>query len=96
MRIEEPSTDENVWRLSWHLQSTQDPSLIIPAERVWSPGDAERAWFDHTHTNPRRHMLQILGHLASHIPVIAESLETPFPCECRLDADALFDFCRIT
>ena len=92
MRIEEPSTDENVWRLSWHLQSTQDPSLIIPAERVWSPGDAERAWFDHTHTNPRRYMLQILGHLASHIPVIAESLETPFPCECRLDADDLFDF----
>ena len=92
MRIEEPSTDENVWRLSWHLQSTQDPSLIIPAERVWSPGDAERAWFDHTHTNPRRYMLQILGHLASHIPVIAESLETPFPCECRLDSDDLFDF----
>ncbi len=92
MRIEEPAEGENVWRLSWHLQSTQDPSLIIPADRVWSPGEAERAWFEHTHTNPRRYMLQILGHLASRIPVIAESLETPFPCECRLDADALFDF----
>lgn len=92
LRIEEPDAAGNVWRLSWHLQSTQDPSLIIPAERVWSPGDAERAWFDHTHTNPRRYMLQILGRLASRIPAIAESLETPFPCECRLDSEALFDF----
>lgn len=92
MRIEEPSEGENVWRLTWHLQSAQDPSLIIPADRVWSPGDAERAWFERTRTNPRRYMLQILGHLASHIPAIAESLETPFPCECRLDSDGLFDF----
>ncbi len=92
MRVEEPAGDENVWRLSLHLQSTQDPSLVIPAERVWSPGTAERAWFDRTNTNPRRYMLRILGRLAARVPAIEESLETPFPCECTLDADALFDF----
>ncbi|MDO5116359.1 MAG: DEAD/DEAH box helicase [Synergistaceae bacterium] len=93
MRLEEPvGDDEKVWRLSWHLQSTQDQTLIIPAERVWSPGPAERSWFEHTQTNPRRYMLQILGHLASRIPVIAEGLEVPYPCECLMDLDALFDF----
>ncbi len=92
MRVEEPSEGESLWRITWHLQSAQDPSLIIPADRVWSPGCAERAWFDRTRTNPRCYMLQILGHLASRIPAIAESLETPFPCECRLDADGIFDF----
>lgn len=94
MRIEEPpcGDGEKAWRLTWHLQSTQDPTLIIPAEKVWSPGAAERAWFEHTHTNPRRYMLQILGHLAARIPLIADSLETPYPCECRLDSDGLFDF----
>ncbi len=93
MRLEEPlSADEKSWTLSWHLQSTQDPSLVIPAERVWSPTEAERGWFEHTQTNPRRYMLQILGHLATRVPYIARSLEVPYPCECPLSLDNLFDF----
>ncbi|WP_455611628.1 DEAD/DEAH box helicase, partial [Cloacibacillus porcorum] len=93
MRLEEPIGEgERSWTLSWHLQSTQDPSLVIPAERVWSPAEAERGWFEHTQTNPRRYMLQILGHLATRVPYIAESLEVPYPCECHLTIDNLFDF----
>ncbi|MCD8233690.1 MAG: DEAD/DEAH box helicase [Cloacibacillus porcorum] len=93
MRLEEPIGEgERSWTLSWHLQSTQDPSLVIPAERVWSPTEAERGWFEHTQTNPRRYMLQILGHLATRVPYIAESLEVPYPYECSLSLDNLFDF----
>ena len=93
MRLEEPIGEgERSWTLSWHLQSTQDLSLVIPAERVWSPTEAERGWFEHTQTNPRRYMLQILGHLATRVPYIAESLEVPYPCECSLSLDNLFDF----
>lgn len=93
MRLEEPIGEgERSWTLSWHLQSTQDPSLVIPAERVWSPTEAERGWFEHTQTNPRRYMLQILGHLATRVPYIGESLEVPYPCECSLSLDNLFDF----
>lgn len=93
MRLEEPIGEgERDWILSWHLQSTQDPSLIIPAERVWSPTETERGWFDHTQTNPRRYMLQILGHLATRVPYIAKSLEVSYPCECVLSLDNLFDF----
>lgn len=93
MRLEEPIGEgERSWTLSWHLQSTQDLSLVIPAERVWSPTEAERGWFEHTQTNPRRYMLQILGHLATRVPYIAESLEVPYPCECSLSIDNLFDF----
>ena len=84
--------DPGEWILSWHLQSTQDPSLVIPAERVWSPSDTERRWFDHTQTNPRRYMLQVLGHIASRVPAIAASLDVPCPCECRLSVEELFDF----
>ncbi|MEG1602719.1 MAG: DEAD/DEAH box helicase [Cloacibacillus sp.] len=83
---------EKEWILSWHLQSTQDPTLIIPAERVWSPTEAERRWFEHTQTNPRRYMLQILGQTAARVPAIAASLDAPYPCECRLSLDELFDF----
>lgn len=97
MRLVEPVEEgrgaaSKRWTLSWHLQSTQDLSLVIPAERVWSPTDAERLWFEHTQTNPRRYMLQILGHLAARVPAIARSLEVPCPCEATLELDELFDF----
>ena len=96
LRLEDQSAEAaeeaQEWIVSWHLQSTQDPSLIIPAERVWSPTETERRWFEHTQTNPRRYMLQILGHLASIVPAIARSLESPAPCRFELTLKELFDF----
>ena len=97
MRLEEPEREENgasgeTWRLSWHLQSSRDPGIVVPAARVWSPDDAERLWFEREGLNPRRYLLQVLGHLASFVPAVAASLEYPAPTECFLDTDELFDF----
>lgn len=98
IRLEEPIPADDdggngkSWTLSWHLQSTRDPSLIIPASKAWSPGAAERRLFDYTGVNPRRYMLQILGRLASIVPAIAKSLDGPAPVECSLDPDELFEF----
>ena len=92
IRLEEPFEEEGAWTLSWHLQSTRDLSLIIPAERVWSPTRAEREWFERTQTNPRLYMLQILGRLAAELPAVASGLHTPCPCECAMTLDELFDF----
>ncbi len=94
LRLEEPVVgDEGKnWTLSWHLQSVRDQSLIIPASRVWSPGAAERRWFDTVGANPRRYMLQILGQIASSVPAIARGLDKPCPVDCRLSLDELFEF----
>ena len=95
MRLEEPVDDKkDVWTLSWHIQSVQDPSLIIPASRVWAPGPAERAWFAHIGVNPRRYMLAMLGHLASFVPAVARSLDKACPVDCELKLDELFEFLR--
>ncbi|MDO4988306.1 MAG: DEAD/DEAH box helicase [Synergistes sp.] len=92
MRLEEPLEEDDKWTLSWHLQSTRDLSLVIPAERVWSPTDTDRMWFAHSQTNPRRYMLEILGRLASAVPCVASALNTSAPCDCRMTLDELFDF----
>lgn len=94
LRLEEPVAGdaENIWTLSWHLQSARDQSLVIPASRVWSPEPAERRWFRIVGVNPRRYMLQVLGQIASLVPAIARSLDESCPVECTLSLDELFVF----
>lgn len=83
---------ENKWILSWHLQSVSDPSLVVSAARVWSPGAAERQWFSTIDSNPRRFLLQALGQLASYMPAVARSLYQQCPLSCELSLDELFEF----
>lgn len=94
LRLEEPAdkSEDGLWTLSWHIQSVNDQSLIIPASKVWSPGYAERRIFDAIGVNPRRYMLQTLGQIASAVPAIARSLEASCPVECGMKLDELFEF----
>lgn len=92
MNVEEPIAEGFPWILSWHLQSTYDTSIIIPASHVWSPDRTEREMFERDNFNPRQYMLQTLGHLSSTVPVVATSLESPYPSDCALSSEELFDF----
>lgn len=91
-QLDENGEHENRWTLSWHLQSVSDPSLVVPAARVWSPGPAERQWFSTIDSNPRRFLLQVLGQLASFMPPIAQSLYQQCPLNCELTLDEFFEF----
>lgn len=98
LRLEEPAESEEGknWTLSWHLQSVRDPSLIVPAERVWSPGSAEVLWFSSSDANPRRYLLKMLGQIAPSVPAVAESLEDQCPVSCELNLCDLFEFMHDT
>lgn len=92
LRLQEPLDEEGAWVLSWHLQSARDLSLIIAAEHVWAPTEAERRLFEEAKINPRFYMLTMLGRLAAEVPALASGLHTPCPCECCLTLDELSDF----
>ncbi len=94
LRLEEPlsGSSEGPWVLSWHLQSAVDPTVAVPAEKVWSPGPAERMWFHSAGSNPRRYLLQVLGQISSSIPAIARSLNEPLPVSCTMTFDELLEF----
>jgi superfamily II DNA or RNA helicase len=95
LRLGEPDENGNGsgdWTLAWYLQSVRDPSLIIPAARVWSPGTAERQWFESVGANPRRYLLQMLGQISKDVPAIASSLDGPCPVSCSLTTEELFNF----
>ncbi|MBG0824331.1 DEAD/DEAH box helicase [Planomonospora sp. ID91781] len=79
------------WRVEFAVQSSQDPSLCLPAPLVWAgetvPGLPSR---------PDEALLAGLGRAARLYPALEEALRTPAPSELVLDTTGAFLFLRRT
>jgi hypothetical protein len=78
---EDDTGDNSRWRLEFLLQSTTDPSLLVPAERVWA-GAADRLI-----AGPQEVLLAELGRAARVYPPLAPALRRPRPDVLDLDLD---------
>ena len=76
--VEDP---EPVFRLTFALQSAQDPSLTVDAGTVWRDPTALRRWLD----DPAELLLGELGRAARVYPEIGDALRTPRPTGMDLD-----------
>jgi superfamily II DNA or RNA helicase len=65
--------DGTHWRLEFLLQSTTDPSLLVPAAQVWSGGA------DRLIAGPQEVLLAELGRAARVYPPLAPALQTARP-----------------
>ncbi|CKM63643.1 helicase [Mycobacterium tuberculosis] len=54
----------SLWRLEFLLQSTQDPSLLVPAEQAWNDDGSLRRWLD----RPQELLLTELGRASRFSP----------------------------
>ncbi|PVZ11784.1 DEAD/DEAH box helicase [Actinomycetospora cinnamomea] len=72
---------EPVFRLTFALQSAQDPSLTVDAEAVWRDPTALRRWLD----DPAELLLGELGRAARIYPEIGDALRVPRPTGLDLD-----------
>ncbi|GAA4923635.1 SNF2 family DNA or RNA helicase [Actinomycetospora succinea] len=72
---------EPVFRLTFALQSAQDPSLTVDADTVWRDPTALRRWLD----DPAEVLLGELGRAARVYPELAEALRVPRPGGMDLD-----------
>jgi hypothetical protein len=70
------------------LQSTEDPSLLVPAEQVWNDDGSLRRWLD----RPQELLLTELGRASRMFPGLAPGLRTAHPSELALDADGAYRF----
>ena len=93
-RLSETETDDrgtsagSSWRLEFLLQSTEDPSLLVPAEQAWSDDRSLRRWLD----RPQELLLTELGRASRIFPELAPGLRTARPSELTLDADGAYRF----
>jgi SNF2 family DNA or RNA helicase len=78
--------DGTRWVLEFHLQSTADPSLLVPAEQVWA-GGARRLLAE-----PQELMLAELGRAALAYPALARSLRQARPDHLDLTVDDAHEF----
>ncbi|MDD7964718.1 DEAD/DEAH box helicase [Actinomycetospora sp. DW7H6] len=76
--LDEP---EPLFRLTFALQSAQDPSLTVDADTVWRDPTALRRWLD----DPAEVLLGELGRAARVYPELAEALRVPRPGGMDLD-----------
>jgi len=85
----EPGADpETWWRLEFHLQSVEDPSLLVPAERAWRDDGSLSRWL----ARPQELLLTELGRASRIYPDLANGLRQARPCAHELDADGAFHF----
>jgi SNF2 family DNA or RNA helicase len=88
----EEESDESVgWRLEFLLQSTQDPSLLVPAAQAWSDDGSLRRWLD----RPHELLLGELGRASRIYPELAAGLRQATPCGLDLDADGAHHFLAV-
>ncbi|MFC5138726.1 DEAD/DEAH box helicase [Actinomycetospora rhizophila] len=76
--LEDP---EPVFRLTFALQSAQDPSLTVDADTVWRDPTALRRWLD----DPAEVLLGELGRAARVYPELGDALRVPRPGGMDLD-----------
>jgi len=81
--------DGTRWILEFFLQSTADPSLLVPAEQVWS-GRAERLVAE-----PQELLLGELGRAALVLPTLAPALRSVRPEMLELDMDGAKQFLTV-
>ena len=86
--------DERVWTLRFLLQAADDPSLIVPAERVWDETGDALSVFSRRLERPQERFLADLGRAARLYPPLEIGLVGARPSSCRLSTLEAYQFLR--
>jgi len=90
-RLVEPGEDETTWRLQFALQATDQPSLVVDADRVWRSRGMLKALARHIES-PQETLLAELGRASRLHPPIREALRTARPSTLDIDAEGAHAF----
>lgn len=85
------ATVPSTWQLEFLLQSTLDPSLLVPAAQAWADDGSLRRWLD----RPQELLLGELGRASRVYPELAAGLRQATPERVDLDADGAFHFLSV-
>ncbi len=87
-------SDSDVWTLHYYLQAADDPSVLVPAARVWEESGGMLRFLGRRFENPHERLLADLGQAARYFPAIETSLDTATPESCDLTTVEAYSFLR--
>jgi SNF2 family DNA or RNA helicase len=100
-RLEPPEVDPESgdvvsgdWSLRYLLQASDDPSLLVPAEKVWNARGGTLRTLNRRFEGAQERLLAGLGLAARVFPPILNSLRTARPQACTLTVDEAYAFLR--
>ena len=100
-RLEPPEVDSESgqvtspdWALRYMLQANDDPSLLVPAEKVWGARGGTLRYLNRKFEGAQERLLAGLGLAARIFPPIMTSLRTVRPQFCKLVVDEAYAFLR--
>jgi len=93
-RLEPPENGNREWHVAFHLQASEDRSLLIPAEKVWRTRSGVITFLKQRFENPQERLLADLGKASRIFPPIEESLKTACPVGVKLNTESAYQFLR--
>jgi intein/homing endonuclease len=93
-RLEPPADAGAPWALSYMLQATDDPSLLVPAAQLWRERGDLFTYLDRRFDRPQERLLRGLGFAARFCPPIERSLSARAPDHAELSLGEAFSFLK--
>ena len=90
----EPPPAHSPWHVEILLQAKDDPSVLVPAQDVWSANGDGLSMLGRRIEDPQERLLGGLGHALRLWPDLEPALHDRAPTGVELDADAAFRFLR--
>ncbi len=90
----EPVPDDVTWRLSLHLQSTENPDRIIDAEQLWAQPSARQRVGGEPDDHPQELLLAELGRASQIYRRIEDAMSESAPTGIDLNTIEAYDFLR--
>ena len=82
------------WTLRFFLQATDDPSLLVPAERVWRESGSKLRYLNRRFEEPQERLLSGLGRASRIVPALEKSLQSARPKALTLSTAEAYAFLR--
>ena len=96
LKLEEPDVDAGAdpdrWSVRYLLQAVDNPTLLVPAQAVWTGKGPDAGALNVRGFRPREYLLSALGQAARVCPRIEASLKSSAPLGYELNATSAHEF----
>ena len=90
-----PEEDNNgVWHLHYYIQASDDPSLLVPAEKIWGEKGKTLSYLNRKFENPQNRLLEDLGRASKIFPQMEGSLHAARPASAILNDEGVYTFLK--